>query len=140
MVRCPFGSVFRTINLASVFSREDSVSVDTSQSGSTYNKYGDYKPVDIKLTAQREQEHSKQSVDSDTNTAGSERGRGDSVTADGARSELSTGHGPASPVPVHSPSPDGRTAELQSVRSESATPTLDGRTRDTGTGGTAHGM
>lgn len=161
--------MFRTINLASVFSREDrlctvlgnavvhriycigkiwhfviekhfgtlmicnvcglsfSVTLESSQSGSNYNKYGDYKPVDIKLTSEQNREISKESVDSDTNTTRESSGR-TSVIADGVDDE-STGHVHDRGTPSISTNvPDTRTA-FASVNSDSAT--LDGRSKKT---------
>ncbi len=86
--------VFRTINeAATLFSREESVSTKDrrgSTSNSSYNKYGDYKPVILGLD--KTKEDSKISVESDTNTTDRQRVPSNVATmnTDEERSELST--------------------------------------------------
>eukprot|EP01084_Bolivina_argentea_P269163 457388_1 len=109
--------VFRTINDATLFSREESVSTkDRRDSSSNYNKYGDYKPVILN----KNDEDSKISVDSDTNTTKNSINEtqietNDNVVPEEERSQLS------------------KQSELESITIDGTTDTgtTDGRTGGT---------
>lgn len=131
--------VFRTINEATVFSREESVTDDKDRRGSTsnssnYNKYGQYKPVDIPVNGvKRDQEDSKQSVGSDTNTTNK------STTQDGVRKPSTVTGGNTTDTNELVAGIDGMEEEQSelSTKSDANSVTVDGGTN--GGTGTANG-